>query len=174
MHGLVLVLGEDFGEDLVDAEVAATASATWRASPVIIATSMPSSRRSATACSGFGADLVFEGERRHDLVAADQVQHGGAALAPGVDVARPGRLGPGGSALAQERGTADGVGDAVDRGFDAAAGERPEPGRLRRAAVFAGRGDEGPGKGVFAVGLDAAGQAKRVADADGVGPWRCR
>ena len=74
---------------------APTASATWRASPVIIATLTPSCCRSATASRASGADLVLQGERPDDLVVApDQVEHRGAALLPLAGSAAAGRRAP--------------------------------------------------------------------------------
>ena len=90
--GLVLVLGEHLGEDLVDAEVAADgvgdlAGVTGDHHHP----STPIWRRSSTACAGLGADLVLERERADDLVVADEVEHGGAALLPLVDRRRRAR-----------------------------------------------------------------------------------
>src|SRR5829696_543612 len=48
-HGRVLVLGQDLGEHLVDPRSAATASATWWASPVSMTTRLPSRCSCSTA-----------------------------------------------------------------------------------------------------------------------------
>ena len=88
----------------------ATASATWRASPVIIATSMPScaaARRPPARASGRTSSS--SAKRADDLVVADQVEHGRAALAatPSTGSREVGRHVE--AALAQQRRAADGV-----------------------------------------------------------------
>ena len=133
-----------------------TASATWRASPVIITTSTPSRVQLGDGLAGLGPDLVLERERADDLVAADEVEHGGAAAAAirrsasrelvGIVERRARAAAPG----RRRRSASPSI-----VGFDAPAGDRPEVrwprGRRRGRAAAA---DDRPGQRVLAVGLD--------------------
>ena len=109
---------------------APTASATWRASPVIITTRRPTTVERIDGFAGLGADLVLERQRADDLLTADEIEHRRPAGSPSLGAfADSGGLAE--VALAGQRGAADRVRDAVDDGFDAAPRDCPEPRRSR-------------------------------------------
>ena len=156
--GLVLVFGEDLGEHVVDAEVAADGvgdlagvAGDHRHVDTHLA-------QVGDGLAGFGSDLVLERHGADDLGVVGEVEHGGAALLPSADGVAE-RLGDVELALAEQRRAADGVGGAVDVGGDAAPGDRAEVRRLGHVVV-AGGGDDRPGEGVFALGFDGCGDAQ--------------
>ncbi len=158
----VLVLGEDLGHDLVDAELAADGSATWRASPVIITTRLPRRRSSATASLASGRISSSRASAPTISSPSDEVENGRAALLPLLGTAAA-ALGLGERPLPQQGRPADGVALAVDGRLDAPAGDRAEPGGAGDAvAALLGRGHDRPGQRVLAVGFHAAGQPQHL------------
>ena len=152
----VLVRGQHLGEDLVDAgrkpRSAATASATGRASPVIITIfSTPCARSSVDRLPGLGPDLVLERERAdhsgRPSPSAQQVQHGRAAGRPVVRSRRQ-VGGHGRRQLPQQGRTADGVRGAVDDGLRrrARSATRKSVRRWRPAALGCGGRARWPGR----------------------------
>ena len=82
---MVLVLGEDFGKDLLDAEVAADgfgdlAGVTGENRHVDAHLAQV-----GDGLAGFRADLVLECDGTNDLSVIGEVEHGGAALFPRGD-----------------------------------------------------------------------------------------
>ena len=139
-----------------------TASATWRASPVIIATSTPDLAEFGDGLPGFGADLVLERQRADDRVVADEVQDRGATLLPCTDgvverqpgtssCARRSSAGPP-TAYVTPSMSASTPRPVIDRNPVAVACRR-----CSRAAV-----DDRSGQRVFAVGLDGGREAQHL------------
>ena len=104
----------------------ATASATGRASPVIITTRTPRSLRAATASAASGRMLILKRQGADDLPITHDVKDRGAAVRPGGCLrAKRGRHGQ--TALAEHGRPADRHLTAPDRCLDPASGDRPKP-----------------------------------------------
>ena len=119
---LVLVFGEDLGEDLVDAELAADGVGDLPGVAGDHRHVDPDPAEVVDGLSGLGSDLVLEGERSDHLVIVEQVQHCGATLLPrrdrilqlawDIDFS-----------VAQQRGATDRIAGAVDGRLDTASGQ---------------------------------------------------
>ncbi len=157
-----LVLGEDLGEHLVDAEVGADGVGHLAGVAGDHHHSTAHLPELVDGLAGLGADLVLEGQGADDVGALHQVEDGGAALPPSAR--RAGEVGGFTElALPEQHRAPDGVGGSVDGGSHAPAGDGAEPAGLGHIATFVGGGDDGPGQGVLAVGLDRPGDAEDVA-----------
>ena len=155
---LVLVFGQHFGEDLVDAELGAHRVGDLASVAGDHHHADAQGVESIDRFFGFGPDLIFEREGTDDLSTADDMEHRGTACPPLGGAGRD-RVRLDEAALAQQRRPADGDRFAVDVRLDAAAGDRAKVGGLRHDdAAFRGRGHDGPGERVLAVGFHRGGE----------------
>lgn len=92
----VLILRQDLGETSSIPSSWPTALATWRASPVIMATCAPAVLQSADRCTGFGTYLALGRHGPDGLTITHDVENSGTAPRPPVGGADDVRRGAGG------------------------------------------------------------------------------
>ena len=143
---------------------AATACATCRASPVIMATLMPRCLQGRDGLAGLGPHGILEADRAQDRAAVHHVEHRRAAAPARRRWRRPSPAVPADAELPEQGRAAHLDRAAVDRGADAAAGQRREAvgrresssPRSRAAATIA------RASGMFAVRLHGGGEGQHA------------
>jgi hypothetical protein len=157
----VLVLGEDLGHDLVDAEVGADGVGHLAGVAGDHDDPLAHGLELGHRFPGFRAQFVLQGQRPDDLALPGQVEDRSTPGLPSGDGVLQ-RRGLVESPFAQQGRAAHRVAAALHGGLDTAPGDGSESAGGGQRAALGGGGDNGPGQGMLAVGLHGAGQAQHL------------